>query len=308
MLVQVDVLQLLLNSAFTASIYILSTTGFSLVYSLERFPNIAHVQFFTLGAYAGLLSVNVLKWGFISGLLLSFVLCGAVALLSYYVIFRSLKAREAGLVHLIVASVGYGTVLMYLMQQIFGRDIHIIQYPFYPIEVGSVRFTWLWIYTILFAALTSIALHLVFTKTKIGRAIRALSNNPPLAMASGINADKISGIVWFIGGALAGIGGVLQGANIRVVPTLGFELLVPTIAVAVLGGLGSFYGVLAAALVLGLAENFSVPLLLYLTLPTDLRFVIGYIVVVAVLVRATTSKQLRIRIFTSLKRRMLWLT
>ncbi|MFN3621452.1 MAG: ABC transporter permease subunit, partial [Nitrososphaerales archaeon] len=95
---------------------------------------------------------------------------------------------------------------------------------------------------------------------------------------------------------------ILQGANIRVVPTLGFELLVPTIAVAVLGGLGNFYGVLVAALVLGLAENFSVPLLLYLALPTDLRFVIGYVVVVAVLVRATATKQLKLRLFPGLRR------
>lgn len=301
-MIQVDILQLLLNSAFTSSIYILSTVGFSLVYNLERFPNIAHVQFFTLGAYVGLLSVNVLKWGFVSGLILSFLFCGVTALLSYHIIFRSLKVREAGLVHLIVASVGYGTVLMYLMQQIFGRDIYIIQYPFYPITLGSLRFTWLWIYTILFASLASTALHLFLTKTKLGRAIRALSNNPQLAMASGINADKIASIVWFIAGALAGIGGVLQGANIRVVPTLGFELLVPTIAVAVLGGLGNFYGVLAAAWVLGLAENFSVPLLLSLALPTDLRFVIGYVVVVVVLVRATASKHAVLRIFAGSRR------
>jgi len=303
-LVQVDILQLLVNSTFTASIYILSTTGFALVYSLERFPNIAHVQFFTLGAYAGLIAVNSLKSGFGGALLLGFLLSGLFALISYYLIFKTLKERGAGLVHLIVASVGYGTVLMYALQQLFGRDIQIIQLPFYPLTVGSIRFTLLWIYTILFAASSSLLLHLLLTRTRIGKAVRALANNPQLAMASGINANRIAGVVWFIGGALAGVGGVLQGMNIRVVPTLGFELLVPTIAVAVLGGLGNFYGVLGAAFVLGFAENFSVPLLLSLGMPTDLRFVIGYVVVVAVLVRATTAKPIRLRISIVLRQKI----
>jgi branched-subunit amino acid ABC-type transport system permease component len=303
-LVQVDILQLLVNSTFTASIYILSTTGFALVYSLERFPNIAHVQFFTLGAYAGLIAVNSLKSGFGGALLLGFLLSGLFALISYYLIFKTLKERGAGLVHLIVASVGYGTVLMYALQQLFGRDIQIIQLPFYPLTVGSIRFTLLWIYTILFAASSSLLLHLLLTRTRIGKAVRALANNPQLAMASGINANRIAGVVWFIGGALAGVGGVLQGMNIRVVPTLGFELLVPTIAVAVLGGLGNFYGVLGAAFVLGFAENFSVPLLLSLGMPTDLRFVIGYVVVVAVLVRATTAKPIRLRISSVLRQKI----
>lgn len=303
-MVQVDILQLLVNSTFTASIYILSTTGFALVYSLERFPNIAHVQFFTLGAYAGLIAVNSLKSGFGGALLLGFLLSGLFALISYYLIFKTLKERGAGLVHLIVASVGYGTVLMYALQQLFGRDIQIIQLPFYPLTVGSIRFTLLWIYTILFAASSSLLLHLLLTRTRIGKAVRALANNPQLAMASGINANRIAGVVWFIGGALAGVGGVLQGMNIRVVPTLGFELLVPTIAVAVLGGLGNFYGVLGAAFVLGFAENFSVPLLLSLGMPTDLRFVIGYVVVVAVLVRATTAKPIRLRISIVLRQKI----
>jgi branched-subunit amino acid ABC-type transport system permease component len=303
-LVQISILQLLLNGAFTASIYILSTTGFALVYSLERFPNIAHVQFFTLGAYAGLLAVNSLKAGFGGALLLGFLLSGLFAFISYYLIFRTLKERGAGLVHLIVASVGYGTVLMYSLQQLFGRDIHIIQFPFYPIEIGSVRFTLLWVYTILFAATSSILLHLFLTKTRVGKAVRALANNPRLAMASGIDANRIAGVVWFIGGALAGVGGVLQGMNIRVVPTLGFELLVPTIAVAVLGGLGNFYGVLGAAFVLGFAENFSVPFLLSLGIPTDLRFVIGYVIVVAVLVRASTAKPVRLRVVGVLRQRI----
>jgi branched-subunit amino acid ABC-type transport system permease component len=300
-LVQIDILQLLVNSTLTASIYILSTTGFALVYSLERFPNIAHIQFFTLGAYSGLLAVNSLNLGFGGALLLGFLLSGLLAFMSNYLVFKPLKDRGANLVYLIVASVGYGTVLMYTLQQLYGRDIQIIRHFFFPLTVGSVRFTLLWVYTILFATSSSLLLHLLLTKTRIGKAVRALANNPQLAMASGINPNRIAGIVWFSGGALAGVGGVLQGMNTRVVPTLGLELLVPTIAVAVLGGLGNFYGVLGAAFVLGFAENFSVPILLSLAMPTDLRFVIGYVVVVAVMTRTATAKSIRLRISNILR-------
>lgn len=292
--IELNLLQLLLNSIVTANIYLLATLGFAFVYSLERFSNIAHVQFFTFGAYMGIVSANMLGFSLPYSLLLAFIGSGLLGLLSSFCVFRPLKRRGATPVHLIVASVGYGLALMYFIQEIWGRDIQIYNYVFYPFTFGPVRLTWLWIYTIIVGCVTTLALHLLLTRLKIGKAIRAISFNPSLAMASGIDIRKIEAFVWFIGAGLAGIGGVFQGINVRVIPILGFELFIIVIAVAVLGGLGNFYGVLTASYLMGLAENFSIPLLLAVRLPTDLRVVVAYAMVIAALLYMSAGKPLRI--------------
>lgn len=283
-----EILQLIVNGIFTASIYMLSTLGFTLVYSLERFPNIAHVQFLTFGSYIGLTARNNLGLGLPEVLLLSFISTGILGLASHVAVFKPLKKRGASNVHLIVGSVGFGLVLMFTIQQIFGRDIRIYNFLFTPTVVGAVRLSNLWIYTIAFGLTAMLLLHIFLRKTNIGKAIRATSNNPQLAMASGVNVQSVSLLTWFLGAALAGAGGVFYGANIRVIPSLGIDLLPATLAIAVLGGLGNYYGTLVAAVVLGLVENVSVPVLVAFSLSTDLRTAVAYILVILALVRRTS--------------------
>jgi branched-subunit amino acid ABC-type transport system permease component len=124
----------------------------------------------------------------------------------------------------------------------------------------------------------------MLTRTKIGKAIRATASNPKLALSSGINTTRVLVITWFVSAGLAGIAGLFRGVETRVSPYLGWDILLPTFAVAMLGGIGSFYGAMAAAIIIGLAENVGVVLLAQAGLSTDYRMAIPFVILIVVLI------------------------
>ena len=131
--------------------------------------------------------------------------------------------------------------------------------------------------------------HLFLTRTKMGRAMRATADNPSLAMACGIDVEKVLIWVWFIGAGLAGLGGVLRAADTRLVPLVGWEVLLSAFAVVILGGLGNLYGTILAAYILGFAENIGVVVLSALSLSTGYRPAIAFVVLIVVLLFKPTG-------------------
>ncbi len=113
--------------------------------------------------------------------------------------------------------------------------------------------------------------------------MRATSSNPDLVRASGIKTVRIILIVWFLGSALAGAAGVLLAGQTGVTPAVGSNMLVTIIAVAIFAGIGSYYGVIAAAFILSFAENLSVPLLIAIGQPVYYNTAVAYIVVILVM-------------------------
>ncbi|MGP3702538.1 MAG: branched-chain amino acid ABC transporter permease [Candidatus Bathyarchaeota archaeon] len=281
--------QVLFNSAVTGSIYLLAAVGLTLTYGLSRFPNFAHAEFMALGAYAGYLVAEQLNLGFHTAIFSAFIASAFLGFLSYKVVFKPLSNRGATTIHLMVASIGLGFFTRHLIQQIWGGSPLTFKVVWSFFDVGSLRVTTLWLLMITVAIIAAITMHIFLTRTMVGKAIRASANNPELAMASGINIDKISTIVWIIGAALAGVGGLFRAADTRVVPIIGWEILLPAFAAVILGGIGSFYGVIAACLILGLAENLGVVLLSILGLSTDYRFAIAFIVLILTLILKPTG-------------------
>jgi branched-subunit amino acid ABC-type transport system permease component len=133
------------------------------------------------------------------------------------------------------------------------------------------------------------SLHILLTRTKLGKAMRATSDNPPLALASGIDIDRVVLWVWFIGAGAAGIGGVLWGGITYLGPLMGWWLLLPVFAVIVLGGSGSFYGTVLASYILGFVENFGVVMLMQLHLSTSYRTAIAFVILIVVLLVKPTG-------------------
>jgi branched-subunit amino acid ABC-type transport system permease component len=126
-------------------------------------------------------------------------------------------------------------------------------------------------------------MHFILVKTKIGKAIRATSSNVELALSSGINTTRVLLITWFISGGLAGIAGLFRAADTRLSPLLGWDILLPTVAVTIVGGIGSFYGAIIAAFIIGLAENIGVVVLVQLGLSTQYRLAIPFVILILVL-------------------------
>lgn len=271
----INIAQVLFNSVVTGS--------------LLRFPNFAHAELVTVGAYAAYVVMLASNLNFPLALVAAFVASSLVAVASHLLAFKPLSKRGAGMIELMVASIGVGVFIRYVVQEIWGaaqRTYGIVRQIF---DFGVVRATDVDLAMIGSAVAFVVILHLFLVKTKLGKAMRATSDNPSLAMASGINVDRILLIVWLIGGGVAGVAGAFYAAKTRLVPILGWEILLPIFAVVVLGGIGSFYGAIAAAYIMGLAENLGVVLLANLGLSTGYKPAIAFAILIAVLLLKPTG-------------------
>lgn len=267
-------------SIVDGSIFALATIGFSLTYSLLKFPNISQAAFITFGGYVAFTASTSWGLGFVAGIAIAFVATGALGALSYFVIFRSFAKRTPGFIAPTVASVGYGIALTYIIQQVWGRSQLYFSTIFRSFSVSIFFVNWIQLGAIILTAALVLALHFLLASTKFGAAMRATASNPDLVRASGIRTTRVILFVWFLGSALAGAAGVLVAGQAGVTPAIGSNLLVTVIAVAIFAGIGSFYGVVAAAFILSFAENFSIPILIALGQPVYYSTAVAYIVVI----------------------------
>ncbi len=286
----INIVQILINSILAGSIYALVAVGLSMIYRILKFANFAHAEFVALGAYTAYL-VNVtygerLLWGIV----LAFVLTGTVAVISDLLFFRKLREIGAKAIPLMIVSIGLGLVLRHTIQEIWGAKM--LWYALGEVishEVLTGRITDIDMQIVIASLSLIFFLHILLTRTKLGKAMRATSDNLVLAQSSGINTERIIIWVWFIGAGFAGVAGVLRGADTRLVPLMGWELLLPAFAVVILGGVGSFYGTIIAAYILGLAENLGVILLIGLSLSTTYRWAVAFIIMIIVLLVRPTG-------------------
>jgi branched-chain amino acid transport system permease protein len=290
--------QILLDGVLTGALLGLGAIGLTLTYSLLRFANFAHGEFATVGAYAALVVAAALGtgidgapfggltfgWPPVIGLGVAMLVTGGLAVALDAVLFARLRRHGTQIV-LVIASFGASLALRNLLEfgfgpspQYFSRDIAFgVRLP------GGARATWNQLAVLALALGLMVAVHLLLTRTAMGRAMRAASENPQLAKISGIDVDGVIRGVWLLGGALAAAAGVMLGVLVQVRPTMGFELLLPLFAAAIVGGIGSVPGALVGGLLVGIAEAASVPLV-----GAQYRAAIGFIVLlVALLVRPT---------------------
>ena len=202
---------------------------------------------------------------------------GIVGVASDTLVLRPL--RSAGLITTTIASVALTIALENLVRLGFGNalrnyDLPIVRdWRFIGIRVGPQQLEDL---AISAAAVTALFTFLAFTR--LGKAMRAVADNPTLAAIKGIDADQIARIVNFIAMGLAGLGGMLLGLDTSIDPLTGFRAILAIFAAAVVGGLGSIPGAVVGALTVGIAEELS-----QLALPPDYRTVVGFIAILLVL-------------------------
>ena len=248
----------------------LGAIGLTLTFNILRFANFAHGELLTFGAYFGLALAGPLAfgpnigsltfgWGFLLVLVLAAVLTAGLAVLIDFIVFRVLRRSDVA-VALVIASFGASLMLRNVVVFIWGpqpeyysRAIAIAK----PILPG-VRVTSDEIFVVVLAAVLMVALHLFLTRTRLGKAMRAVSDNALLAQVTGVNVTNVIRMVWVVGGTLAAIGGVFYGLTVQMIPTMGFTLILPMFAAAILGGIGSVYGAVLGGMVIGLAESMSV--------------------------------------------------
>jgi neutral amino acid transport system permease protein len=274
-----DVAQRGLNGLSSGAIYALGAVGLTLVYGILRLVNFAHGDFLTFGAYMAYL-VNV-TWG-LPLVVAIFYAMATTAILGIFlekVMWGPMRARGAGMLQLLLMSIGLALVIRYVIQFIWSTELRQLDVnltdtvEFLGLTIGRTN---LIVIGIGFAVLVGTGLMLRYTL--LGKRMRALSDNLDLAETSGINTSRVILWTWVFAAGFAGLAGVLAGAVTQLQPELGFELLLPIFAAVVMGGIGNAYGALAAGLLLGLVIEWS-------TLFIDARWktAIGFLVLILVL-------------------------
>jgi branched-chain amino acid transport system permease protein len=229
--------------------------GMTLVFAAVRFANIAQVEFATLGAYGALLAGTVIGGGpLLVDAVLSIVGVGLIAVALYHLIFKRLLTRSPATA--MIGSLALSILIRALIQTIAGPQPKALDLPLERgIDIAGALVTPSQIRIVVIGAIVLAAVMLTLRLTSLGRSIRAVSANPELAAAAGINVGRTIDVVWLTAGGLGALGGVMLAIDNQVSLEMGFQLLLPVFAIAVLGGFGSPGGAILASYVLALAES-----------------------------------------------------
>ncbi len=251
--------QLIVNGIAVGSIIALGSVGLTLTYGILRLSNFAHGDFLTLGAYLTFLAnasgVNI--WlAMVAGIV------GTVAamLLAEKLLWSKMRAARANSTTLVIISIGLALFLRNGIIFVWGGENQRYNLPIASApEIFGVKIPQDQLLVVIMAVLAIFALHYLLQNTKIGKAMRAVADDIDLARVSGINVGEVVIWTWVIAGTLTSLGGSMYGMITAVRPNMGWFLILPLFASVILGGIGNPYGAIAAALIIGVAQELSTP-------------------------------------------------
>lgn len=267
----------LLPGVVIGATYALSAIGITLVYAIMRHGHIAHGDLAAFGAFVALGFITGLGLPLYAALPLAMVLCGIVAIGIDEMFYSPLRMQPKLITT--IASLGAALMLRSIIQMYWG-----VQTQTYftgltrPQEWFGLRIKPHEIVTILLAVGLILVLHLFLAKSKWGKAMRAMSDNPDLASLSGVDNRMVNALTWLIAGALCAAAGVFLGLNTELKSLMGWNILLPSFAAAVLGGVGKIEGAVVGGFVVGIAEEMSV-----LIIPTEYKATSAFLILLTVL-------------------------
>ncbi|MFM1966540.1 MAG: hypothetical protein RL134_2265 [Actinomycetota bacterium] len=254
------VLQLILDGVILSLIIALGALGLSLIFGTTGLSNFAHGELITLGAFTVLVlnttfGLNVLIAAPI-GIVISAALWGWG---QNQVLWKPLRRRGTGLIAAMIVSIGLAIALRYTILFFFGGSPEsYAQFAGQPgIDLGPIFVTPKAIILSLIAVVFLVAAVAWLKGSRLGKATRAVSDNPALASASGVNVERVISVVWILGAVLAAYAGVFLGMTQNVVWTMGQFLLLTLFAAVVLGGLGTIGGAILGSFVVGITVQLS---------------------------------------------------
>lgn len=285
-----EFIQQLINGLSLGSIYALIALGYTMVYGILKFINFAHGEIFMLGAYSGFYLAN--SMGVRSPsipmalfiMLLSMIITACIGVIIEKLAYKPL--RNSSKLTVLITAIGVSLFLQYTGQLLFGADpksfptiIENVSFNVFGATIGSNQ-----IVVLISSTLLMIALRIIVMKTKMGIAIRAVSNNLTAASLMGININNVISFTFVIGSALAGAAGILYSINYPSIdPLMGLLPGLKAFIAAVLGGIGNFPGASVGGLIIGLVETFTVG---YLS-PTYRDAIAFAILIIILLVKPT---------------------
>ncbi|HIY67174.1 MAG TPA: branched-chain amino acid ABC transporter permease [Candidatus Agrococcus pullicola] len=271
-----------INGAIFGLMLALAAIGITLIFGTTGVNNFAQGEMLTFGGVMFYFTTTIWGWPFVVAVAATLLACALFGWLNDAALFKPLRKRRVGLVQVLIVTIGLSILLRYLYQFIVGGGTNQISGVSRgaPITIGPAVVSTSVLISAGIAILVLIGVAFFLTQTRIGKATRAVSDNSSLAAASGINVNRVIRIVWTMAGLLTGLGGLLYtyfiGGAIRW--DTGFQILLLLFAAVTLGGLGSAFGALIGALVIGIVTEVST-----LWLPADVRYAVGLFILILVL-------------------------
>lgn len=251
-------IQQLINGITLGSVYALISLGYTMVYGIIKLINFAHGDIFMVGAYIAYLSVTYLKLDLIPSLILSMTFCSVLGMLIEKFAYKPL--RNSPRISALITAIGVSLLLENLMQIIMGADSRVfprlVDEKNYHLLQGRIVVNNKQIYLLIITILLMIILNFVVKKTKIGKAMRAVSQDMDAARLMGINVDTTISYTFAIGSALAAAAGVLVGLYYNTInPLMGVLPGLKAFIAAVFGGIGIIPGAMLGGFSLGIIET-----------------------------------------------------
>jgi branched-chain amino acid transport system permease protein len=275
--------QLTVDGLLLGLILALAALGVSLIYGTTGLTNFAHGELVTLGALATYFYSAVLSLPLVISAVLALISCGILGAIQDKVLWKQLRRRGTGLIAMLVVSIGLGIFVRYLFLFFFGGSTQ--QFPEFSgqegLELGPLAITPKAIIGAIAAIIAILASIYWLLRTRMGKASRAVSDNPALASASGIDVERVINVVWILGATLAALSGILVGLTSGVSWNMGQQILLLIFAAVTVGGLGTAFGALVGSIIVGLLIQLST-----LFIPPELKSVGAlFILIIILLVR-----------------------
>lgn len=262
-----DFIQHLINGISLGSIYALIALGYTMVYGIMKMINFAHSDVYMVGAFAAYYFARWLGIENNPGLttlltliLVSMIACSILGFAIERLAYRPL--RKAPKLNILITAIGVSLLLEYSGQIIFGADPKVFPEVMQDSVIGyigGVELKSFDITVLIVSLLAMLGLQFLIFKTKIGKAMRAVSSNAAVASILGVNTDRIITMTFIVGSSLAGIGSVLVGMKYpKIDPLMGMMIGMKAFVAAVLGGVGNIGGAVVGALIMGLSEEMVV--------------------------------------------------
>jgi branched-chain amino acid transport system permease protein len=239
------------------SVYALGAVGISMIFGILRFAHFAHGDLMTLGAYGVLAAVTFLPVSPLLAMPFGMAIAIAAALVVDRIFYKPL--RQLPTIYTVISSFGVALIFRSLLQLVAGSENKVFQSGVRPplVLFDSIRISVLHAEVIAATIAIAVLLHLFLTRTRTGRAMRAVSDDSELAAVAGLDTENVVRWTWIIGAALAALAGVFAGLDTSAHPNLGWNLVLPMFAAAILGGIGKPMGAMAGGLIIGMVEELS---------------------------------------------------
>ena len=268
--------KVIISGTVIGSIYALGAVGVTLVFGILRFAHFAHGDMMTLGSFftyslVALVAAAGLSLPIPLGIALMPVAMALTAVAALGLdkgFYAPLRRKGAKPITLLIASIGVTLMLQGVIRLFYGTSTRTF-FEHEPKTIFRLDMSWIGgtrpititgpqLWMVILVVIAVLALHFFLTRSRLGKGMRAMSDNPDLAQVSGINTALVVRVTWIIAGALACMAGTMLALDVSLKPDLAFNIILPIFAAAVVGGLGQTYGAIAGGFLVGFAETLAV--------------------------------------------------